>query len=213
MRDYGLVSSVEENSFGSRPSLKSDAHYTGASTTYNWASRAANGIAADGMLIYPAFNNVLAQSQVVGEICVIGAHVGQGMGLHYHADGHAANPNGMHLYNSDDYAGKAHPPLIGFGYDGVALFGAYENAYANMVGYNVPLDEYGGHDHGDGMGYHYHAHGGVGTTTAGKTFDLHLLLNGAWRGKINDIPKFWPDNAGVGEPEINMGQNNRFVGR
>jgi len=212
MRDYGLVSSVEENSFGSRPSLKSDARYTGASTTYNWASRAANGIAADGMLIYPAFNNNLAQSQVVGEICVIGAHVGQGMGLHYHADGHAANKNGMHLYNSDDYVGKAHPPLIGFGYDGVALYGVYDESYPNMVGYNTPLDEYGGHDH-DGLGYHYHAHGAVGTTTTGKTYDLHLLLNGAWKGKINSIPNFWPDNTSIGEPEINMGQNNRYVGR
>jgi len=205
MRDYGLVSNVEENSFGSRPSLKSDARYTGASNTYNWASRAANGIAADGMLIYPAFNNNLAQSQVVGEICVIGAHVGQGMGLHYHADGHAANKNGMHLYNSDDYIGKAHPPIIGFGYDGVALSGVYDVSYPNMVGYNVPLDEYGGHDH-DGLGYHYHAHGAVGTTTTGATYDLHLLLNGAWKGKINDIPNFWPTNPTVGEPEINVGQ-------
>jgi hypothetical protein len=212
MRNYGLVSTVEENSFGSRPSLKTDARYTGASTTYNWASRAANGIAVDGMLIYPAFNNNLAQSQVVGEICVIGAHVGQGMGLHYHADGHAANKNGMHLYNSDDYVGKAHPPLIGFGYDGVALYGVYDEGYSNMVGYNTPLDEYGGHDH-DGLGYHYHAHGAVGTTTTGKTYDLHLLLNGAWKGKINSIPNFWPDNTSIGEPEINMGQNNRYVGR
>ena len=212
MRDYGLVSNVEENSFGSRPSLKSDARYTGASNTFNWASRAANGIAADGMLIYPAFNNNLAQSQVVGEICVIGAHVGQGMGLHYHADGHAANKNGMHLYNSDDYVGKAHPPIIGFGYDGVALSGVYDVSYPNMVGYNVALDEYGGHDH-DGLGYHYHAHGAVGTTTTGATYDLHLLLNGAWKGKINDIPNFWPTNPTVGEPEINVGQNHRYVGR
>jgi len=212
MRDYGLVSNVEENSFGSRPSLKSDARYTGASNTYNWASRAANGIAADGMLIYPAFNNNLAQSQVVGEICVIGAHVGQGMGLHYHADGHAANKNGMHLYNSDDYVGKAHPPIIGFGYDGVALSGVYDVSYPNMVGYNTPLDDFGGHNH-DGLGYHYHAHGAVGTTTTGKTYDLHLLLNGAWRGRINDVPNFWPDNTSIGEPEINMGQNNRYVGR
>lgn len=212
MRDYGLVSNVEENSFGSRPSLKSDARYTGASNTFNWASRAANGIAADGMLIYPAFNNNLAQSQVVGEICVIGAHVGQGMGLHYHADGHAANKNGMHLYNSDDYIGKAHPPLIGFGYDGVALYGVYDTSHPNMVGYNTPLDDFGGHNH-DGLGYHYHAHGAVGTTTAGKTYDLHLLLNGAWRGRINDVPNFWPDNTSIGEPEINMGQNNRYVGR
>jgi hypothetical protein len=212
MRDYGLVSTVEENSFGGRPSLKTDARYTGASTTYNWASRAANGIAVDGMLIYPAFNNNLAQSQVVGEICVIGAHVGQGMGLHYHADGHAANKNGMHLYNSDDYIGKAHPPLIGFGYDGVALYGVYDESHSNMVGYNTPLDDFGGHNH-DGLGYHYHAHGAVGTTTAGKAYDLHLLLNGAWRGRINDVPNFWPDNTSIGEPEINMGQNNRYVGR
>jgi hypothetical protein len=53
----------------------------------------------------------------------------------------------------------------------------------------------------------------VGTTTTGATYDLHLLLNGAWKGKINDIPNFWPTNPTVCEPEINVGQNHRYVGR
>ncbi len=192
MRDYGLVSSLTENTFVK--TLLSDANMSvAAATTFNYASINTNGIAFDGVNIYPAMNNTVNQSQPAAEICAIGVHVGQGMGLHYHADGFSALNNGLSLYNSDDYTGKTHPPLLGFGLDGVALFGKYLAAHSSMIGYSVALDEYGGHDH-DGIGYHYHAHTEAAVSPFGKAYTLHLLLRGAWRGKINSIPEFWTDN-------------------
>jgi hypothetical protein len=62
-----------------------------------------------------------------------------------------------------------------------------------MIGYSVALDEYGGHDH-DGIGYHYHAHTEAAVSPLGKAYTLHLLLRGAWRGKINSIPSFWSND-------------------
>ena len=188
LRDYGLVSSLTENTFVK--SLLSDGKSSAAPNTFNYASTSTNGIAFDGVEIYPAMNNTVNQSQPAAEICSIGVHVGQGMGLHYHADGFSALNNGLSLYNSDDYTGKTHPPLLGFGLDGVALFGKYLAANGSMIGYSVALDEYGGHDH-DGIGYHYHAHTEAAVSPLGKAYTLHLLLRGAWRGKINSIPSFW----------------------
>ena len=188
LRDYGLVSAIAENTLPK--SLWSDTGSSGAVTTYSYASTSTNGVAYDGVDIYPAMNNTLSQSQAAAEICSIGIHVGQGMGLHYHADGFSALSNGLSLYNADDYTGKTHPPLIGFAYDGIALFGKYIASNASMLGYGVALDDFGGHDH-DGIGYHYHAHTSSATSNLGKPYTLHLLLKGAWRGKINAIPDFW----------------------
>jgi len=187
MRDYGLVSSVTENTL--TKSLWSETGKVGSATTFNYASTATNGIAYDGVDIYPAMNNTVNQSQAAAEICSIGIHVGRGMGLHYHADGFSALSNGLSLYNSDDYIGKTHPPLIGFGYDGIALFGKYRTSDSSLLGYGVALDDFGGHDH-DGIGYHYHAHTAPATSNLGKAYTLHLLLKGAWRGKTNNIPDF-----------------------
>ena len=36
----------------------------------------------------------------------------------------------LNLYNIDDYSSNSHPPLIGFGYDGIALYGKYENDFS-----------------------------------------------------------------------------------
>jgi hypothetical protein len=61
-----------------------------------------------------------------------------------------------------------------------------------MLGYGIALDEFGGHDHGDGFGYHYHAHKKFVTSTTSPfpKFNQHMLLVGAWKGKINNIPGF-----------------------
>lgn len=88
LRDYGLVSAIAENTLPK--SLWSDTGSSGAVTTYSYASTSTNGVAYDGVDIYPAMNNTLSQSQAAAEICSIGIHVGQGMGLHYHADGFSA---------------------------------------------------------------------------------------------------------------------------
>ena len=114
--------------------------------------------------------------------------------------------------------------MIGFGFDGIALYGRYLPSYPDMVGYTASntaasssspvtgndLDAYGGHTHLlDGASrYHQHARpyaaktlpmgGGI---SGGLPYTVHSLITGAWRGKINDIPDFWdgakPNTRGV----------------
>lgn len=227
MRNYGQVSTLTENLI--TKSLQSDyaadpnnTPPISIKTPYNYASVSAIGIAIDGVVIYPTSNNTLHPAQVQAEIANTGIHIGKGMGLHYHADGHSANSNNMNLYNSNDYIGRRHPPLIGFGLDGIALYGQYDVSYSSMHGYTTSLDQYGGHTHADGKyGYHYHAHtvhssdlSGMGLVLKSgtvpdaneplATYDLHVLMKGAWAGKINTIPFFWD---GL-EPSYTLGKNN-----
>ena len=153
------------------------------------------------------------------------SHIGRGLGLHYHADGKSASPNHLNLYNSKDYVGHYHPPLIGFGFDGIALYGQYDANFPQMHGYSTALDEFGGHFHGN-YGYHYHAHvvksnnlTGLVNNTSGVNgltnnpalvYDVHILMKGAWAGKINSIPEFWDGPT----PNYTIGRNNNstFVG-
>jgi hypothetical protein len=122
-----------------------------------------------------------------------------------------------------------------------------------MHGYNVALDNYGGHSHGN-YGYHYHCHtatvdNGVDsstgetlfleendvtslytTTDIHPTYDLHLLIKGAWKGKINLIPYFWSDitstvfnsntnttiqinNGETNAPSYSLSQKHKYVGK
>jgi len=133
---------------------------------------------------------MLKHASNAAEITQGGIHVGRGMELHYHADGHSYSKNGINLYNLADYEGHNHPPLIGMAYDGIALFGRHEENYSSMEGYSIALDNYGGHDHSDDFGYHYHAHTQEVSSTGNNavTFDQKFLLVGAWKGEINDIP-------------------------
>jgi hypothetical protein len=95
------------------------------------------------------------------------------------------------LYSDSDYVNKTHPPLIGFGYDGIALFGRYRSSDTSMLGYTTTLDNFGAHNH-DGMGYHYHAHTVPNYPIANstKTYTLQVLMKGAYIGKINSVPCF-----------------------
>lgn len=196
LKDYGLISSLLDNDLSAYNDLASDFDAVNGTTTtkdvYNYTSVASIGIAVDGVSIYPGENNNLRFAVEDAEVTSSGIHVGGGLELHYHADGHAFNGNGINLYNLPDYNGANHPPVIGMSYDGIALFGRYESTHSSMEGYSIPLDEYGGHDHGDGFGYHYHAHTETHTssTTPFPTFDEHFLLVGAWKGDINNIPGF-----------------------
>ena len=126
--------------------------------TFNWASSNDNGISYDGAQIFPIMNASLLPSSWKAELSAYGCHVGQGGGgAHCHADGFVSGQdNRLTLYNDIDYVGRTHPPLIGFGYDGIALFGQYRPQDSTMLGAGVTLDAFGGHDH-DGIGYHYHA--------------------------------------------------------
>ncbi|WP_339814126.1 T9SS type A sorting domain-containing protein [uncultured Imperialibacter sp.] len=196
LKDYGLVDDVLDNDLGPYGDLASafdsDHGTTTEKNVYNYVGLASVGLAVDGVTIYPAMNNNIRFTVEDGEITQSGIHVGGGLELHYHADGHAYNRNGINLYNGADYEGHDHPPVIGIAYDGVALFGRYEEDYPFMVGNSVALDAFGGHDHGDDFGYHYHAHTREEQSSAnpGVTFEEHFLLVGAWRGNINSIPGF-----------------------
>ena len=197
LKDYGLIENLLDNDltpYGG--DLASDFDISHGTTTektvYNYAALASIGVAVDGVTIYPAFNNNIRFAVEDAEITGSGIHVGGGLELHYHADGHGYNGNGINLYNIADYETHDHPPVIGIAYDGIALFGKYETAYSAMAGFNIPLDEFGGHDHGQGFGYHYHAHPETVTSgdPLGTTFTENFLLEGAWKGKINGIPGF-----------------------
>ena len=199
LKHYGNISNLTDNNldswlgeqgtnYGSLTSDEGETDYN----VYNYSSKSSVGITADGVILYPSYNNTLKFTPFAGEITSTGIHVGRGMNFHYHADGHGFLGNGINLYNLIDYDNRNHPPLIGFELDGIALFGKYENNYSEMHGYNENLDEYGGHDHDD-YGYHNHAFNKNISQNEGNTtvnFTQHFLSVGAWKGKINEIPGF-----------------------
>ncbi|WP_309384113.1 hypothetical protein [Cerasicoccus frondis] len=199
LKDYGLITNLTDNDMAGLglATLASDAGLPEADwNVLNYAGNAATGIGIDGAKIYPAMNNEIVLATSVAEITSTGLHVGRGMSLHSHADGHGYNGNGINLYNIEDYEGRTHPPLIGFSFDGVAIYGKYESAYS-MDGDDVALDEFGGHSHGD-YGYHYHAFEGSVTQTISMpttppfdvTYNQHYFSVGAWKGDVNEIPGF-----------------------
>ena len=193
LKDYGLITNLTDNDMSPYNSIALDANLPEDEwNVYNHSSISANGIAVDGVKVYPAYNNTLTFAQMNAEITSTGAHVGRGMGLHYHADGHAFSGNGINLYNLDDYTGHTHPPIIAFSFDGLALYGKYESSHATMDGYETSLDEFGSHSHDD-YGHHYHAFTSIVSDEWANqtfTFEEHFLLAGAYRGLINDIPGF-----------------------
>ena len=193
LKDYGLVSTLLDNDLTPYGTLGSDANLSESNWDVdNYTSLSSTGIAVDGVIIYPSSNNVLIYASLAAEITSTGIHVGRGMGFHYHADGHGFNGNGINLYNSNDYTGHTHPPLIGFVFDGIALFGKNDEGTAPLDGSSETLDEYGGHTHDD-YGYHYHAHSGIVTQQNGPnthTFNQNFLQKGAFKGLINDVPGF-----------------------
>ena len=190
LTDYGLVSIFTDNDLSSYGTLAEDEGLTEEDWTIdNYTSLSSTGIAVDGVMIYPASNNVLVYATYAAEVTESGIHVGRGMGFHYHADGHSFNGNGINLYNLSDYDGHTHPPIIGFVFDGIALFGKYESTYV-MEGDGDVLDDYNGHTHDD-YGYHYHAFSTEVTQTDGPdeyTYDQHFFQRGAFKGLVNDIP-------------------------
>ena len=193
IRDYGLVTNLTDNDLTDYGSLATDQNVNESGWDVdNHTSTSSTGVAVDGVIIYPASNNVLIYASLAAEITSTGIHVGRGMGFHYHADGHGFNSNGINLYNITDYVGHSHPPIIGFVFDGIALFGRHESNYSNMDGAAVDLDEYGGHTHDD-YGYHYHAFSEEVTQQSGPnsyTFQQNFIQRGAFKGLINDIPGF-----------------------
>jgi hypothetical protein len=202
MKDYGRITTTAELQADTSlsKSLCSDDPTCKLSTSnksvYNYADAADNGILVNGAVMFPLFNNALYPSPIAGELSASGCHVGQGGGgPHCHSDGYQSG-QGLGLYNDADYIGKTHPPLIGFGYDGIALFGQYRGTTdASLLGYSTALDSFGAHNH-DSMGYHYHAHTAswtgtiAGSSSSTTVSNLAVLMKGAYIGKISSIPFF-----------------------
>ncbi len=115
-------------------------------------TRGAVAFTSDGQEIYPLYNN---RAEVTLEACEVDScnqHVGGGGGAaHLHGD-----PFGSWCtYSEANYSSlDAHPPQIGWSLDGPSIYGRHLST--NAPGYNVALDDCGGHDHGT-YGYHYHA--------------------------------------------------------
>jgi len=192
LRDYGEVGSLTENIMAN--SLADDVNYL-PYDHHNYASISATGIAVDGIIIYPAYNNMLHFTQADAEISAQGMHSGRGLGVHYHADAHAAAHSGLNLYNDEDYVGLSHPPIVSIGFDGVAGYGVYAADDTTSDGAQVALDAFGGHEHGD-YNYHYHAFAKQETVGSATPYVVHTLPpQGAWAGRINDIPEFWNGTA------------------
>ncbi len=198
MKDYGLVTDVTKNVYPSSGTKNLWSDTTSpwvAANVYTWADSADNGILVNGAVMFPAYNNGLVPSHLAGELSASGCHVGQGGGgPHCHADGYQSG-QGLGLYNNPDYEGKTHPPLLGFGYDGVALFARYRTATDSaMLGYGTTLEPFGGHNH-DSIGYHYHAHTVASHSSTDQRGDITIkdmypLMKGAYIGSTNSIPFF-----------------------
>ena len=213
MKDYGEVAVLTENTMVN--DLASDAPGAPDFSHLNYASTSATGIAIDGVLVYPTLNNTLEFATAGGELSSVGIHSGRGMGVHYHADSHSATASGLNLYNAADYIAQNHPPIITFGFDGVAGYGKYIDT--ESAGATQALDEWGGHEHGV-YAYHYHAENIAATAVTqgpdGSSFSYtaHLLPpKGAWRGRINDIPSFWAGTVPAygGRPGVYQGIGER----
>jgi hypothetical protein len=228
MLDYGNVTDISQNTVLAYANLCYDSGYSPIPPydIYNYAMLAAAGIMIDGVVIFPVMNNALNTSQFQAEISAKGHHVGRSLsaGLHYHADGHAAHEDNIfNVYNTMDYVGRSHPPLIGFSFDGIALYGRYSSTYSTMDGYSTALDDYGGHSH-DGYGYHYHCHDVEVEETYGAThttlydysvvyqntpthihYTEHVLLKGAYKGYIDQVPYFL--QSGLNQSTVFVGKN------
>jgi hypothetical protein len=198
MKDYGLVTSVLDNAAAITKNLwTARTVSTLEANVYTYADSADNGLLIDGSVMFPAYNNALVPSHLQGELSASGCHIGQGGGgPHCHSDGYRAG-FGLSLYNDSDYLNKTHPPLLGFGYDGIALFGIYRSPNDSaMLGASTPLDAFGGHPH-DGIGYHYHAHtvSNYKPELLSYTTTMHVLMKGAYIGKVTSIPFFRQNSA------------------
>ena len=109
----------------------------------------------------------------------------------------------------------SHPPLIGYGLDGVPIFGRHLSSSA--PGASVALDDCGGHVH-SGIGdayitdgsYHYHAFVSNISSLNYAPYVYSAYLHGpfmCWKGNINAIPNFFESNANpTGRTDYTSGQ-------
>jgi hypothetical protein len=213
MLNYGYAGTIEDTSGNLNQSVMSEIGTLASENNktnydyFNYVSRSSCGIAIDSTQLYPVLNNALVPSCIAAELTALGHHSGQGLGLHYHADSFQCGLTNVNLYNIPDYIKQSHPPLIGIGFDGIALYGSYSYGYdakkkkftykySNMKGYATSLDSYGGHSHDD-YGYHYHATPLSSQSipcyksqSGSGTYSVYALMYGSWAGLVTSIPYF-----------------------
>ena len=168
----------------------------------NYSSIKATAVAINGVPCFSILNSDLNLTPETGEVGYNGASTNRNFEMSYRSDPYNAG-NGVGLYNYSDYIDNLHPPLIGIGLDGFAIYGRYIEEFQNMNGYSLELDNFGGHNH-DGYGYHYHSNSTNISTSNGTQYNLSKIGPNAWKGNINKIPYFWNGN----EPNY----NNRIIG-
>ena len=185
----------------------------GASVTYGLPTRGAIGTTISGQEIYPVFNNRAGYTPEFCEVDSCNEHVGGGGGEpHLHGD-----PFGSFcLYSGANYSNAfVHPPVIGFSFDGPTIYGRHINV--NNLGFTVPLDECGGHAHGN-LDYHYHtqvvntvtdsmAQPAIGSGVAYALFPPGPFK--CWRVNISAIPNFW--TKAVTDKQPCCGMNTYFA--
>ena len=137
------------------------------------------GMAVNGIVIFPIYNNNGQYTPAKCETDSCGEHVGQGGGHpHYHSDPFgdqdtATSAPTSCLYGPSNYTSNsgtagdlsAHPPVVGFSFDGHLIYGRYLSS--TSPGFQAPnLDNCGGHYHAEAgtdqhgfdlqANYHYH---------------------------------------------------------
>ena len=180
----------------------------GSGHDYGHPVRGPIGITITGQEIFPLYNNVGYLAPEKCEIDTCNQHIGAGGGqTHIHGDPFGA----WCMYDVDNYTSAAHhPPQIGWIFDGHGTFGRYIDT--SSLGFNVPLDGCGGHDHDD-IGYHYHAAINEAVTDGGRynppspTYDDFIQAGMPYlfttpgpyvclKGDISLIPNYWANWRG-----------------
>jgi len=174
------------------------------------------GITISGGEIFPVYNNMGYLEPQKCSVDSCNNHVGAGGGQpHIHGDPFGA----WCMYDVDNYTStNHHPPQIGWFFDGHVGYGRYIST--TSIGFDVPLDGCGGHDH-DGLGYHYHSKVFEAVTDMGRynpptpTFDdfiaegmpymattpgPHVCL----KGDISKIANYWSNWRGEQKVQSNI---------
>jgi hypothetical protein len=175
----------------------------GAGGDYGLPTRGPIGLTVTGQELFPIYNNVGYYTPQKCEVDSCNQHVGAGGGqTHIHGDPFGA----WCMYDLKNYTmADRHPPQIGWIFDGYATYGRHIDE--KNLGYDVPLDGCGGHQHDD-YDYHYHAQiiaaetdGGVYNPPTPTYDDVNpagipyvLTTPGPWvcmKGDISLVPNYW----------------------
>jgi hypothetical protein len=178
------------------------------------------GMSTNGMPIFPVYNNNAKMTPQKCEVDRCNLHVGQGGGApHFHGDMFGDETTTACMYGPSNYteAGgiEGHPPVVGFSYDGILIYGRYLSDAA--PGFAAPLlDDCGGHAHADTddvdewgnslAAYHYHTQAFDATVESGQMADAGETYVQSTPGPF----KCWKADlaasitAGVGSSAINV---------